>query len=68
MLIDTHSHLDFPDFEADRPEIIQRALEAGVTRLISIGTTLRTSRAALALADEAVLRPASVKPTMVYRV
>ena len=51
MLIDTHSHLDFPDFEADRPEIIQRAREAGVTRLISIGTTLRTSRAALALAD-----------------
>jgi len=51
VLIDTHSHLDFPDFEADRPEIIQRALEAGVTRLISIGTTLRTSRAALALAD-----------------
>ena len=51
MLIDTHSHLDFPDFDADRPEIIQRAFDAGVTRLISIGTTLQTSRAALALAD-----------------
>lgn len=51
MLIDTHSHLDFPDFDADRPEIIQRALDAGVTRLISIGTTLESSRAALALAD-----------------
>ncbi len=51
MLIDTHSHLDFPDFDADRPNIIQRAFDAGVTRLISIGTTLQTSRAALALAD-----------------
>jgi len=51
VLIDTHSHLDFPDFDADRPEIIQRALDAGVTRLISIGTTLESSRAALALAD-----------------
>lgn len=51
MLIDTHSHLDFPDFDADRPEIIQRAFDAGVTRLISIGTTLESSRAALALAD-----------------
>jgi len=51
VLIDTHSHLDFPDFDADRPEIIQRAFDAGVTRLISIGTTLQTSRAALALAD-----------------
>ena len=51
MLIDTHSHLDFPDFDADRADIIQRATEAGVTRIISIGTTLQTSRAALALAD-----------------
>lgn len=51
MLIDTHSHLDFPDFDADRPEIIQRAFDAGVTRLISIGTNLESSRAALALAD-----------------
>jgi len=51
VLIDTHSHLDFPDFDADRPNIIQRAFDAGVTRLISIGTTLQTSRAALALAD-----------------
>ena len=51
MLIDTHSHLDFPDFDADRPEIIQRAFDSGVTRLISIGTTLESSRAALALAD-----------------
>jgi TatD DNase family protein len=51
VLIDTHSHLDFPDFDADRPNLIQRAFDAGVTRLISIGTTLQTSRAALALAD-----------------
>ena len=51
MLIDTHSHLDFPDFDADRPEIIQRAFDAGVTRLISIGTNLESSRVALALAD-----------------
>ena len=51
MLIDTHSHLDFPDFDADRREIIQRAFDAGVTRLISIGTNLESSRAALALAD-----------------
>jgi TatD DNase family protein len=51
VLIDTHSHLDFPDFDADRPEIIQRAFDAGVTRLISIGTNLESSRVALALAD-----------------
>jgi len=51
VLIDTHSHLDFPDFSADRADVIQRATQADVTRLISIGTTLETSRAALALAD-----------------
>ena len=51
MLIDTHCHLDFPDFDPDRSQVIQRANEAGVTRLISIGTTLETSRAAIALAD-----------------
>ena len=51
MLIDTHTHLDFPDFNADRDAVIRRAVEAGVTRMIAIGTNLDTSRAALALAD-----------------
>ena len=51
MLIDTHTHLDFPDFNADRDAVIRRAVEAGVTRMIAIGTNLETSRAALALAD-----------------
>ena len=51
MLIDTHCHLDFPDFDPDRSQVIQRADEAGVARLITIGTTLETSRAAIALAD-----------------
>ena len=52
MLIDTHSHLDFPEFDADREDVIRRAIAAGVTRLIAIGTNLTTSRAALALADK----------------
>jgi len=51
MLIDTHCHLDFPDFNPDRDSVIRRAVEAGVTRMIAIGTNLVTSRAALALAD-----------------
>ena len=51
MLIDTHTHLDFSDFDADREAVLRRATEAGVTRMIAIGTNLDTSRAALALAD-----------------
>lgn len=51
MLIDTHTHLDFPDFDADRDSVIRRAVEAGVGRMIAIGTNLKTSRAALQLAE-----------------
>lgn len=38
MLIDSHCHLDFPDFEQDRAGIIARAKAAGVGRLITIST------------------------------
>lgn len=39
-LIDTHAHLDFPDFEADLDQVMTRAAEAGVDRVITIGTDL----------------------------
>ncbi len=51
-LIDSHAHLDEESFDADRPEMIARAFEAGVERIISIGTTLDTSRKAVELASE----------------
>ena len=51
MLIDTHTHLDFSDFDPDRESVIRRAVEAGVGRIIAIGTNLQTSRAALQLAE-----------------
>jgi len=37
-LIDSHCHLDSKEFDADREEVIQRALDAGVERMIAIGT------------------------------
>jgi TatD DNase family protein len=37
-LIDSHCHLDSEEFDADRDEVIQRALDAGVERMIAIGT------------------------------
>ncbi len=46
-MIDTHAHLDACD-EPDR--MLQRARAAGVTRVITIGTGIDSSRAALALA------------------
>ena len=50
-LIETHAHLDYPDFEADLEEVISRAKDAAVTRIISIGTGLESSRRAVALAE-----------------
>ena len=51
MLIDTHAHLDYPDFTGDFHEVLRRANEAGVTRIITIGTSVESSRRAIALAE-----------------
>ena len=51
MLIDTHAHLDYSDFDPDRAEIISRAAEAGVTEIISIGTRVESSTRAVELAE-----------------
>jgi TatD DNase family protein len=50
-LFDTHAHLHFPDFDADRAEMMARARQAGVGRMLTIGTEVPTSRAAIALAQ-----------------
>lgn len=50
MITDTHSHLDFPEFQSDLPAILDRAEQAGVHRIITIGTTLESSRRAVELA------------------
>lgn len=50
MLIDTHAHLDYPDFVEDFDGVLARAREAGVTRSISIATGLESSRRVIALA------------------
>ena len=52
MLIETHAHLDYPDFAPDFAEVVRRATEAGVTRIITIGTSLESSRRAVALAEK----------------
>jgi TatD DNase family protein len=36
-LIDTHTHLDFPEFDADRAAVLQRSRAAGVEKLVLLG-------------------------------
>lgn len=36
-LVDTHTHLDFPDFDADRVEVLSQARRAGVERMVVLG-------------------------------
>lgn len=50
-LTDTHCHLDFNKFDADRNEVLARAWKAGLTRILIPGITLPSSRAAVKLAE-----------------
>ena len=49
---DTHAHLTSPDFSDDLPGLVERAVDAGIKRIITIGTDLESSQRAVALADE----------------
>jgi TatD DNase family protein len=49
-LFDTHAHLHFPEFAGDLDAVLGRARAAGVRRMVTIGTDVATSRAAVALA------------------
>jgi TatD DNase family protein len=51
MLIDTHCHLDFPDFEAERDAIVARAMAAGVGQMITISTRVKKFDTILAIAE-----------------
>ena len=50
-LSDTHTHLDFPEFDADRNAVIQRAVQSGVVLMIDIGINIKTSKQALEIAS-----------------
>ncbi len=67
MLIETHAHLDYPDFANDLDDVLRRAADAGVTRIITIGTSIQSSRRAIALAEKypAVYAAIGVHPTYV---
>jgi TatD DNase family protein len=51
MLIDSHCHLDFPDFSSDLDAIVARAAAAGVGRIVTISTRVRRLGELIAIAD-----------------
>jgi TatD DNase family protein len=63
-MIDSHCHLDFPQFDQDRDEVLARALEAGLVAIVNPGTDLESSRRALALAErcDAIYAAVGVHP------
>ncbi|NLE29786.1 MAG: TatD family hydrolase [Phycisphaerae bacterium] len=52
MLIDTHAHLTYPPLSDETDQIIARAQQAGVMRILTVGTSPEDSRSAVALAEK----------------
>lgn len=50
-LIDSHCHLDFPDFAEELDAVVRRAADAGVERMITIGTRVRQAQKLVAIAE-----------------
>lgn len=63
-LTDSHCHLDFPDFSGEIPAVVQRARDAGVTRMVTICTRLEQEPnvRAIAEANDGVFYAAGIHP------
>ena len=52
MLVDSHCHLDFPDFASEIDAVVARAREAGIGRMVTISTRVRQHAQVLAIAEK----------------
>ncbi|MGI9364616.1 MAG: TatD family hydrolase [Rhizobiaceae bacterium] len=51
MLVDSHCHLDFPDFAEELDDVVQRARDAGIGRMVTICTRVRRFQQVLDIAE-----------------
>jgi len=59
-LVDTHCHLDFDAFDSDRLDVIQRAQQAGLTRIVNPGIDIENCQAILSLCETNTILYAAV--------
>ncbi|MDA9287957.1 TatD family hydrolase [Amylibacter sp.] len=52
IIVDSHCHLDFPDFEGEIPDLVARANDAGVKRMVTICTKLKNEPSVRRIAEE----------------
>lgn len=52
MLIDTHAHLNFPDFEKDLDKVVKRSVEVGVEKIICVSSNIVDSKRAIKIAKK----------------
>lgn len=52
MIIDTHSHMDMKEFDTDRYEVIKRAVASGVSKIITVGVDVESSKKAVELSQK----------------
>jgi TatD DNase family protein len=52
MLVDSHCHLDFPDFASELDDVVARARAAGVGRIVTISTRVKKHAQVIAIAEK----------------
>ncbi len=51
MIVDSHTHIEMPEFGEDRDEVVERARKAGLEFMVTVGTNLAYCREVIALAE-----------------
>lgn len=52
MIIDTHAHLMFPDFEKDFDDVLKRAKDAGISKIVNVGCDLKSCQQSVEMGEK----------------
>lgn len=51
MIVDSHTHLEMPEFDKDRDDVVERARDAGIEFMVTVGTNIAYCREVVSLAE-----------------